>query len=175
MLRTVFEAVQAMPSSIALRESLYGYILLLTLHVVSLALFAGVVVLLDLRLTGMAFRRVPISQIWTRMMLPWMALGLGVNAVTGGLLVFSQPMRYYGNLYFWCKAILFVLAGLNALYFHVTLFKTVDQWEGDPTTPLAARVAGVASLALWAGVIVTGRLVSYDAFIPAWWRGLGLG
>ena len=79
MLRSLFESVHAMPSSIALRESLYGYILLLTLHVVSLALFAGIVILLDLRLTRMAFTRLPVSQIWTRMMLPWMAVGLAVN------------------------------------------------------------------------------------------------
>ena len=96
---------------------------------------------------------------------------------TGGFMAVGAYMTYKLTTAFPDLNIIvvFVLAGLNALYFHVTLFKTVDQWEGDPTTPLAARVAGVASLALWAGVIVTGRLVSYDAFIPAWWRGLGLG
>ena len=175
MLRVLFEWVQAMPSSIALRESLYGYIVLLTVHVVSLALFAGIVVLLDIRLSGMAFKRIPVSEIWTRMMLPWMAIGLAVNAGTGLALVFSQPMRYYGNFYFWFKAVLFMLAGLNALYFHLTLYKTVETWERDPMTPLGARAAGVASLALWAGVIITGRMIAYDAFIPAWWRGLELG
>jgi hypothetical protein len=174
MLRSLFEWVHAMPTSVALRESLYGYTFLLTLHVVSLTLFAGIVIVLDMRLTGMAFKRVQVSHIWTRMMLPWMVLGLAVNVGSGLLLVYSQPMRYYANFYFWFKGALFVCAGLNAIYFHVTIFRTVEEWEGAPMTPLAARVAGVGSVALWAGVIITGRMLAYEGLAPDWWTALTL-
>ena len=144
------------------------------MHVVSLTLFAAIVILLDMRLAGMAFKRLQVSQIWTRMMLPWMTLGLTVNVATGLLLVYSYPMRYYGNFFFWLKGIFFVLAGLNAIYFHLTLFQTVMKWEADPMTPLAGRVAGLASLALWAGVMITGRMLTYEGLAPAWWLGLAL-
>ncbi len=169
MLESWFETVQLWPSSVALRESLYGYTLLLTLHVVSLTLFAGVVLVLDLRLTGLTFRNVRVSEVWSRMMLPWMTLGLLLNAGSGALLVYSNPMRYYVNFYFWVKAALFVIAGVNAIYFHLTLFKTVERWEHRDAFPTGARVAGLASVLLWSGVLVAGRLLAYEGLAPAWW------
>ncbi len=174
MLRSLFEWVDAMPSSIAMRESLHGFTVLVTLHVVSIGLFVGVTLFWDLRLAGMALRRVPVSQIWTRMMLPWMTLGFAVTVGTGLALVYSQPMRYFTNFYFWFKAVLFVLAGLNVLYFRLTLHRTVEEWEHDPMTPFMARMAGHASLVFWAGVIVTGRMIAYSGLVPAWWVGLEL-
>lgn len=174
MLRTLFESVQLLPNSVMLRESLYGYALLLTVHVVSLTVFVGVVLVMDFRLTGIAFGRVSVSEIWTRMMRPWMTLGLAANVGSGLALVYSNPMRYYGNFYFWLKAGLFVIAGLNAIYFHLTRYATVEDWQEHPMTPLAARIAGIASLALWAGVIITGRLLSYEGLAPAWWLALAV-
>ena len=174
MLRSLFEWLDAMPASIVMRESLNGFTLLLTMHVVSVGLVAGVIIFWDMRLAGMALTRVPVSQIWTRMMLPWMTLGLVVNVGTGLALVYSQPMRYFSNFYFWMKIGLLVLAGVNALYFHLTLFRNVEAWEHDPMTPFMARMAGHASLVFWAGVIVTGRMIAYSGLVPAWWVGLEL-
>ena len=55
MIRSWFECVDAMPSSIAIRESIYGYPALLTAHVVSMCLFSGLIIMMDLRLVGWAF------------------------------------------------------------------------------------------------------------------------
>ena len=49
--------------SIALHESLYMYPLVESVHVLTLCLFVGMAVMLDLRLLGMTLRGVPISQI----------------------------------------------------------------------------------------------------------------
>ena len=174
MLRSLFEWVDAMPTSIAWRESLNGYPLLLTAHVVSMGLVAGVIIFWDMRLAGMALKRVPVSTIQGRMF-PWMYLGLAVNVVTGLAMVFSQPMRYYPNFYFWSKLIFMLLAAANALYFHVTINRTVEEWEDNPVYPFAARMAGYASLALWAGIIVTGRMQAYSGLVPDWWVALELG
>jgi hypothetical protein len=51
-IRSWFEWVNEFPSSVALRESLYGYPALLTAHVVTMCLFAGLIVMMDLRLVG---------------------------------------------------------------------------------------------------------------------------
>ena len=37
-----------------------------------------------------------------------------------------------------------------------------------------ARMAGHASLVLWAGVLITGRMLPYSGLVPAWWIGLEL-
>lgn len=159
-LRPLFEWVDAFPSSIALRESDYGYAVMLSSHVVSMALFAGLIVMMDLRLVGLGYARTPISQIQKRLF-PWQMLSLGLSSITGGLLFYSQPMRYYGKVFFWTKAVVMVLAGANALAFHLTTYRSVAAWDSDPVPPFRARLAGALSMALWAGVVVFGRLTAY--------------
>jgi hypothetical protein len=53
---------------------------------------------------------------------------------------------------------------VNAVAFHLTTYKSVAAWDRDARTPLSAKVAGVASLGLWAGIIVSGRLIAYNWF-----------
>jgi hypothetical protein len=65
------------------------------------------------------------------------------------------------NVIFWIKLALIVLAGLNALLFHKTLYKKVALWDVNCTSPLAARYIAVASILLWLTVIACGRLLAY--------------
>lgn len=160
-LRTLFEWVDTFPTSIALRESLYGYAWLLTGHVVGMSVFAGLIIMMDLRLLGWANNRTPLSQIQHKLF-PWQMLGMGVSAVTGFLLVYSQPMRYYPKVFFWIKMGMMALAGVNALAFHLTTYKSVAQWDSDRRMPFGARLAGAFSLFLWAGTIVFGRFTAYN-------------
>jgi len=160
-LRSLFEWVDALPSSIALRESLYGYPALLTTHVVSMCLFAGLVVMMDLRLLGVGNPQVPFTQVQKRFF-PWQMFGFAVNLVTGLVLLYSQPMRYYGKVLFWTKFALMALAGVNAVYFHLSTYPSVTAWDTDVVLPSRARMAGFLSLALWAGVVVFGRLTAYN-------------
>ena len=174
LVRPLFEWVDAMPSSVALRESLNGYVYLLTAHVVSMGLVAGVIAYWDMRLTGMARRWIPVSKVKSGLF-PWLYAGVIVNAGTGFVMLYSQPMRYYPNFWFWFKMGMLLVLALNAAYFHQSIEKTVDQWERDPVAPFKARMAGYVSLALWAGVIVTGRMTAYAGLVPQWWIDLGLG
>ena len=174
-LRPLFEWADALESSIALRESINAYPTLLTAHVLSMCLFAGLIAFWDLRLVGATLRAVPVANIPKRIF-PWALTGFAVSFVTGGLLLYSQPMRYYDNFYFWLKTAMMILAGINMFVFHLTTHRTVDEWGREvATTPPAAKIAGVASLALWAGVIVTGRLIAYSGLAPEWWYALELG
>ena len=54
-----------------------------------------------------------------------------------------------------------ILAGVNALAFHLTTYRGVAAWDETRVTPGAARLAGFVSLALWVCVVVSGRLVGY--------------
>ena len=172
--RAIFEWVNAMPSSIALRESFNAYPILLTLHLVSMAMFAGLIMLWDMRLVGISLKPVPVSKMASHdfPFFPWSVVGFLVSTVTGLLLFYSQPMRYFDNFYFWIKMGLLALAGLNALAFHLTTMHNVHDWENRFPTPRAARIAGIASLALWAGIIATGRLTAYSGLVPDWWVAL---
>ena len=172
-LRGLFEWLDALESSVALRESLNAYPILLTVHVISMCLFAGLIAFLDLRLVGATLKTVPVSS-FPKRIFPWALTGFGISVVTGLLLLYSQPMRYYGNFYFWLKTGLILLAGINMWVFHVTIYRSVDKWDTDAEIPRAACVAGVVSLVLWAAVVSTGRLIAYSGLVPDWWKGLNL-
>jgi hypothetical protein len=149
--------------STALRESLYMWPLIESTHVLSLMLFVGTAVMLDLRLLGFTMKRVPVSEVTGRL-LPWTRAGFAVMVTTGLLLFFATPVRNYQNIFFRLKMILFVIAGLNVWLFHNRIHLTVAEWDLDDVPPLAARVAAIVSLVAWTGVVVSGRLVAYNWF-----------
>jgi hypothetical protein len=57
--------------------------------------------------------------------------------------------------------VLLSLAGLNALIFHLTIYRRSAEWDGMPVAPMRARLAGLASLVLWIGIIAAGRSIAY--------------
>jgi len=149
--------------SIALHESLYMYPLVESIHVLTLCVFVGLASVLDLRLMGITLKKVPVSEV-ARRLLPWMVGGFTIMVITGSLLFYAIPIRSYHSVWFRVKMVMLVLAGLNAWVFHVRIWRSVTTWDLDPVTPKAARVAGAASLVLWAGIIVTGRMIAYNWF-----------
>jgi hypothetical protein len=159
----LFERVEAFPSSIAIRESAYFYPFLLTSHVVGMCLFAGLVIMMDLRLMGMGNTGTPLSQIQRRLF-PLQMLGFVLSALTGLLLVYAQPMRFYGNVFFWIKSVMMAVAGVNVLAFHLGTYRSVATWDAEARPPFGARLSGALSLVLWALVIVSGRLIAYNWF-----------
>ena len=162
-LRGAFEWVDTFPSSIAIRESQYVYPGLLTSHVVALCLFAGLILMMDLRLLGIGNMQTPFSQLQRRLF-PYQMAGMVFSAITGVALLYAQPMRFYPNIFFWLKMFLMALAGLNAIAFHFLTYNSVNRWDKDPILPPAVRQAGMLGLGLWMAVVVAGRLIAYNWF-----------
>jgi hypothetical protein len=162
-LRHLFEWVDTFPSSIYIREDLTLFPALLTVHLVGMCIFAGLVIMMDLRLLGVGNLRTPFTQIQRRLF-PWQMVGMFVSACTGLILVYGQPMRYYTSVFFWMKTMMMVLAAVNALAFHYGAYHSVGKWDSDATLPFGAKLAAAVSLALWATVIMAGRLMAYNWF-----------
>jgi hypothetical protein len=55
-----------------------------------------------------------------------------------------------------------ILAAVNMLYFELVTFRNVAAWETSAKPPFAARLAGVLSVVLWCGVIMTGRWIGFS-------------
>jgi energy-coupling factor transporter transmembrane protein EcfT len=157
------DVLEEWPSSIAIRESIYGYTALLSLHVVGMCLFLGLVLMMDLRLMGIANMRSPFSQLQRRLF-PWQMAGMLLSAVTGVVLIYGQPSRFYSNIFFWVKMLMMALAMVNAMAFHQSTYHTVVNWDSRGLPPLGAKLSGVLSVALWAGVVVAGRMIAYNWF-----------
>jgi hypothetical protein len=162
-IKASLDLLQEWPSSIAIRESIYGYTALLSFHVLSMCLFFGLVLMMDLRLMGVGNMRTPFSQLQRRLF-PWQMLGMLVSAVTGGILIYGQPSRFYSNIFFWVKMMMMFVAAVNALAFHQSEYHTVSLWDAGGEPPARAKLSGVLSIALWAGVVVAGRLIAYNWF-----------
>lgn len=160
MIYSWFEYIGAFPSSVAIREWI-NYPYLLTAHAVSMAWFAGLIVMMDLRLVGWAYRRTPLTQV-QKQLFPWQMFTMVISAATGMVLLYGNPIRYYGKVFFWLKMTLMILAGVNAIAFHFRTYRSVAVWDASPVVPLGARLAGAFSLALWAGVVVFGRITAYN-------------
>jgi hypothetical protein len=143
-----------------IRESIWLFPLLDASHVWSLALFFGSIAVFDLRLLGLGLRREPVSEV-ARGLLPWTWAGFACMAASGGLLFWSEPLKCYGSTAFRIKVVAILLAGVNALVFHLTTYRRVAAWDDWRVTPASARLAGFLSLALWVCVIVSGRFVGY--------------
>jgi len=158
-----FQWLEGTAGSVAIRESTLLYPIIETTHVLALCLFLGMIVLLDLRLTGAGLRAIAVSELAARL-LPWAFAGFALMAVSGLLLFYSGPVRASRNIFFQIKMAMLMLAGGNALLFHMTIYRRVAAWDLDPMPPLRARLAGAASLLLWAGVVVCGRMQAYNWF-----------
>src|SRR5215216_1319408 len=95
-------------------ESIWLYPIAESSHVLAIALFLGLTVMLDRRLLGLTLRSVPVSEIVSRV-LPWAVPGGIVAVVSGMLALLADPDRFVTNVFFQVKAAALVLAVLNLL------------------------------------------------------------
>ena len=153
------------PFSIGIRESTYIYPIIESVHVLSLCIFVGLLLLWDLRLLGITLRRVAVSEVWARL-IPWITMGAVLMVLSGLLLFASDPVRFFGNIFFRIKALGLFLALLNAMAFHLGIERKLVDWDAAVVTLRAAKLAGAISIGLWAVIVVTGRFVAYNWFSP---------
>jgi hypothetical protein len=160
VLQTLLHWLNETAFSTHLRESDWTFSLIETVHVLSIAVMAGTIAIVDLRLMGVLFRQQRVSQL-TVQVTPVTWTGFVLMVLSGILLFVAQPEKNAANPAFQAKAVLLVLAGLNLIVFHRLVFRGVAAWDERPKPPLAVRLSGGASLALWTTIIVLGRLIAY--------------
>jgi len=127
-----------------------------TLHFVGLTLLLGVVLIVDLRVLGV-MKGVSFASL--HRLLPWAAIGFGVNVVTGMLFFVGIPGQYIHNPSFYWKMALVMLAGANALYF--TLLD--EPWALGPQEDAAftAKFAAASAMILWVAVLYCGSMLPF--------------
>lgn len=153
----------ATPGSVALHESIWVYPIVESVHVLTLCLFLGLAVLIDLRLLGVTLLGSPASEVLAKLE-PWTIAGFIVMVISGSLLFYAIPVKTYLNIFFRLKVVFLLLAGANMVFFHRTIFRKIDAWDMNTPPPLRARLAGGVSLALWALIVVAGRMIAYNWF-----------
>jgi hypothetical protein len=143
-----------------MRESNWAEPIVETIHVLTLTLFFGFAVLLDLRLLGVVLTSRPISEVLKQLNL-WLTIGYAIMIVTGLLLFAGDPVAFYSTFPFKLKMVLLVIAGINAVLFNVTIGKKTGNWDTTPSPPWQAKLSGIVSLVLWIAIIAAGRVIAY--------------
>lgn len=140
-------------------ESLWGYPLLLGLHVIGLAVVVGIFAMLDLRLLGVA-RSVEVAAFRPLFGLAW--TGLLINAVSGVALFSSQATTFVHSTPFLVKLAAIALGVALAVLIRRRLFpRGFIEKAGAPSRDRPLRGFAIASLVCWGGAIVAGRLIAY--------------
>jgi len=152
-------AIEATALGVAMRQSLWLYPAVEIVHICGFVIVVGSIVVLDLRLLGLA-RDLPVRAL-VRHVVPW-ALGGLLLIIPSGLLMFAaQAVDLVANRVFQLKLLLLLLVGTNGAVFHTGVYRGVTAWNSDAAPPLAAKVHAAASLLLWFSILACGRLLAY--------------
>jgi hypothetical protein len=143
-----------------IRDSLYLFPFLESIHVIGLALVFGTIGVIDLRLLGAASTERPFKRMASDI-LKWTWGAFALTALTGSLMFITNAGVYYPNLYFRAKMVLLVLAAVNMLSFELTLGRSAHRWDKATAAPPAGRAVAVLSLVIWISVIFAGRLIGF--------------
>lgn len=147
----LFSSIEGTALATWARESpsIWAYPTISTLHTVGLAIVVGASTVVNLRLLGFA-PAIPVTAL--RSLFPILWAGFVVNFLSGTLLFMADATTKSGQRVFWVKLGCIVLALAMAL----RVAKRLRQQDDVLLRPLA-----LASLFLWAGAIVAGRLMAY--------------
>jgi hypothetical protein len=141
-------------TTLATSRWLYG--LVSVVHHSAVFFCVGTIILLDLRILGVADRNQALALLSGQLQ-PWTWMGLGAVAVSGFLLFAVDAGDFAAVAPFRLKMLVTMLAVISALASQWSLPK----WDRAAAMPVAARVVALISILLWLGAI----LVSVE--IPA--------
>lgn len=135
-----------------------------TVHILGIAVVMASVVMLDLRILGLAVRSQDIGEM-THRLLPWLWWALASNFVSGAFFLFARPLRYFNNPIFGWKLSFLLPAILLTLVFHLLSRSQTNYWSSNSTRLWTARGIALLSLGLWIMVAMAGRWIAYVEYI----------
>jgi hypothetical protein len=151
--------IEALPIARAMRESLWMYPIVETVHIVGFAILVGSVVMFDLRVLGLS-KQVSVRAL-ARHLLPWSWAALALIVPTGFLMFTAHATDFLSNGTFQLKMALLMAAGINVVIFHTGPYQSVKDWDIGVRAPLSAQASVAVSIAIWIAIIACGRLLAY--------------
>jgi hypothetical protein len=157
---SLLEWIESTELSTAIREGALSYPIIGGVHLLGIALFGGMLLMTDLRLLGWAMQRRPVSDVVLQFRW-WKRAGFVIVTASGLLLAWCEPLKLYRSPAFWVKMALLAMVGVHALAFRSRVYG--DPAKLDIAVTGEAKLAASLSLLLWAGLIVSGRLIAFDS------------
>lgn len=158
-LQPTWEALADSVFSHVLRESIWIYPALETVHVLGLALLFGTIAAFDLRVLGWT-SSLSVADLWQHLKI-WIWLGFAATFTSGILLFTADAAEFAINPALQIKLLLLAVAGANALYFEMYARPAAEATATGSAEPFGARVSAALSLTLWLAIVVAGRMIAY--------------
>jgi hypothetical protein len=127
-----------------------------TIHLLSIAVVMGSIVMVNLKVLGIALPNQNTSEMMRRLM-PWTWWALLLLLLSGLVFVIARPRRYFVNPVFGIK---FALLGIAVV---CTLL--LQRLHRNAPTSLAIKVTAAVSLCAWLGVVLAGRWIAYADYL----------
>ena len=159
-LLTFAQWVQSTGFFTAIRESWYVYPAIMSTHLAGIALFGGMILVVDLRLLGVVMRRRAVSDVVNQLrVLKW--IGFGLVATCGILMLGSKAEEYYHNAFFRAKMAVLALIFVHAMIFRKSVYARASEFDRTNVIPGRAKLAASLSLILWTCMVICGRGIGY--------------
>jgi hypothetical protein len=140
----------------AMRDSPIFFPIVATIHLMGLALIGGAVLVVDLRMLGLALQGQPVAGL-AREAERWLLRGLAVMITTGILLFMCFATKYYYLTFFWVK----MAALVAVIIFTWSVRRRVAMASDTDVRPVWRKLVAVMSLLLWTTVAVGGRYIGF--------------
>lgn len=143
-----------------LRESWYVYPTVMSLHLLGIAFFGGMILLTNMRLLGWSMRSRSVSDVVGQLRVA-KRFGFILIATCGLLMLGSKAEEYYYNVFFRVKLILLALMFLHGWFFRRSVYYNTVEIDRAPQLPTRAKVAASLSILIWTGIACAGRGIGY--------------
>jgi len=150
----VVEALEASRISTAMRMDPYFSAVVNVIHLIGLVVFAGSILIVDLRLLGGGIKKQPLAQV-ARDAQPWLIGSLLLMLCTGIPQILLTPTKQYYSQWFWLKMEILPIA----VIYTFTIRRMVAQAPEGRVAPVWRMLVGGVSIVMWTIVPICGRLI----------------
>ena len=149
-----FQWMGAHPISVYFLENTWATPIIQCIHLVTVAIFAGAVLVVDMRMLGGGLIKTPLSKL-ARDVEPWLIWSFVVLAVTGIPQLMSTALKQYYSPFFWWK----MEAMLIAVILTFTVRRRIARMDDSVLGTFWPKVVALVSLSLWTAVVIGARLI----------------
>ncbi|MEJ8566109.1 DUF6644 family protein [Elongatibacter sediminis] len=136
------------------QETMWGYPIVLSSHAVGMAILAGIVLMMNFRVLGLA-PGIPLDSL--RPVYRVALIGLVINVISGTMLFVANASGFVESTPFWLKMAMLVVGITLLIMMKRRMFASGGVLEPGGGVKAMAALSSVA----WLGVIVMGRLIAY--------------
>ncbi len=135
-------------------ESVWPTPIVQNIHLIAIAVFAGSVLVVDLRMLGRGLKETPLAEL-ARSVEPWLIGSFVVLVLSGIPQMTSTALKQYYSPFFWWK----MQAVLIGVIWTVTVRRRMSMRTEAELGPVWPKVVGLVSIAIWTSVAVGARLI----------------